>query len=114
LALLHHAALVAEREPMCDYLSWLTAAYQYHLLLGDPKLKEASVNFPAIVESLRPPGAIPPTSRLSDMYLRASFQQELSDQVPESLQVAVSLGDVFAEEKDGKPAYEKFLIVLDQ
>ncbi|WLE57657.1 hypothetical protein GIY62_10815 [Burkholderia plantarii] len=114
LALLHHAALAAEREPMCDYLSWLTAAYQYHLLLGDPKLREASAKFPATVESLRPPGAIPPTSRLSDMYLRASFQQELSDQLPESRQVAVSLGDVFAEEKDGKPAYEKFLIVLDQ
>jgi len=114
LALLHHAALVAEREPMCDYLSWLTAAYQYHLLLGDEPLKKTSAKFPATVQRLRPPGVIPPTSRLSDMYLRASFQQELSDQFPDFQDVAISLGDVFAEKKDGKPAYENFLVVLDQ
>lgn len=113
LVLLHEAELAVEEAVLPDYLSWLVSEFLAAGLLEDAKVRELGTTLPQAIGHGSFPGAVPPSSRIADMYVRSVMRMDINDDIQETKRAPIELGDMFAKINSvGEP--ESFLLVVDQ
>ena len=113
LALLHEAELGVEEAVLPDYLSWLVSESLASGLLEDARIRTLGQQLPEVIAHRAFPGAVPPGSRLADMYVRSVMRLDVNDDIAETKNAPVELGDLFAKlDATGSPS--EFLLVVDQ
>ena len=96
LALLHEAELGVEEAVLPDYLSWLVSESLASGLLEDARIRALGQKLPEVIAHRAFPGAVPPSSRLADMYVRSVMRLDVNDDIAETKNAPVELGDLFA------------------
>ncbi|MEW6343184.1 MAG: hypothetical protein AB1704_21195 [Pseudomonadota bacterium] len=113
IALLHEAELAVEEARLPDYLSWLVSESLASGLLEDVGVRALGTQLPDLIGHSAFPGTVPPSSRLAEMHVRSVMRLDITDDLPETKNSPVQLGDVFARlNADGTP--KEFLLVVDQ
>ncbi len=113
LVLLHEAELAVEEAVLPDYLSWLVSEFLAAGLLEDAKVRELGTTLPQAIGYGSFPGAVPPSSRIADMYVRSIMRMDINDDIQETKRAPIELGDLFAKlNTAGEPEF--FLLVVDQ
>jgi len=113
IALLHEAELAVEEARLPDYLSWLVSESLASALLEDAGVRALGTQLPDLIGHSAFPGTVPPSSRLAEMHVRSVMRPDITDDVPETKDSPVQLGDLFARlNADGTP--KEFLLVVDQ
>lgn len=113
LALLYEAELAVEEAVLPDYLSWLVSESLASGLLEDSGVRSLGQKLPNLISHSAFPGAVPPSSRIADMYVRSIMRLDITDDVPETKSVPIELGDLFAKlSETGDPT--EFFLVVDQ
>lgn len=113
IALLHEAELAVEEARLPDYLSWLISESLASGLLEDAGVRALGAQLPDLIGHSAFPGTVPPGSRLAEMHVRSVMRLDITDDLPETKNSPVQLGDIFARlNGDGTP--KEFLLVVDQ
>lgn len=115
LKLLNVASLSVEKESVGDYLTWLIGAFLSNKILDDQNLARKVESLPAVLSVNSLAGNVPATSQLADMFLKAGFRGDVSDDRSANLErYALALGDVFVCVEDGRLNYNKLFVICDQ
>lgn len=115
LKLLNLASLSVEKESVGDYLTWLIGAFLGNRILDDQVLASKVGSLPTVLSVNALAGNVPPTSQLADMFLKAGFRGDVSDDRSVNLErYPLALGDVFVCVEDGRVNYDKLFVVSDQ
>jgi hypothetical protein len=113
LALLYEAELAVEEAVLPDYLSWLVSESLASGLLEDSSIRTLGRKLPDLIGQSAFPGAVPPSSRIADMYVRSIMRLDITDDIQETKTVSIELGDIFARlTAAGEPS--EFFLVVDQ
>lgn len=114
LALLHEAELGVEEAALPDYLSWLLSEFVAAKILADSEVRRAAAETPSLFAHRPFAGAVPPTSRLADIYVNSLIRVDINDDIQETKSLKVNLGDVFARFQKGEREPDQLLLVIDQ